>query len=121
MGATFGEKFEQALAELQEKEPRYGLRTLARDIAKGDPDQAEIIRRRLYKYRPPKNGGGAALTPTEPTRREIEKAMGLKRDALKPDKDTAAARADDLLDALAPFRAMGRIADMIERGELVRA
>jgi hypothetical protein len=120
MAATFGEKFEQALADLKAKDPEYGLRTLARTIAHDDPQQAEIIRRRLYKYRPPK-GGGTAIVPTEPTRREIEKAMGLKRDALKPDAGQAAAMVDDLMAQLAPMRAAARLADMVERGELVMA
>jgi hypothetical protein len=110
MAATFGEKFEQALADRREKDPGYGLRTLARKLAKDDPRQSEIIRRRLHKYRPPKGGGSAAVSPTEPTRREIEKAMGLRRDALKPDADAVAARHDeDLVAVLMPSAALRRL------------
>ncbi len=92
--STFAEKFQLAIEEKRQKEPNYGLRTVARILADGDKDKVEVIRRRLHKYRP-KTPGGAAIVPTEPTRREIEKAMGLEQDALKPDVngDRAAARA----------------------------
>lgn len=105
MGSTFAEKFEQALADKREKDPTYGLRTLARKLAKDDPEQMETIRRRLHKYRPPKGGGAAEVKPTEPTRREIEKAMGLKRDALAPDKELATSLSADqeFLAAVAPL------------------
>jgi hypothetical protein len=102
MAKTFAEKFEQALADKREQEPGYGLRTLARALAKDDAQQAEIIRRRLHKYRPPKNGGGAAeVKPTISTRREIEKALGVEIDSLAPDPDAVAARSDaDFLETL---------------------
>ena len=106
MAKTFAEKFEAALAEKRAEDEKYGLRTLARTLAKEDPEQAEIIRRRLHKYRPPKGGGAAAVKPTQPTRHEIEDAMGLERDALAPDKELAAAVSADqeFLEAVAPLR-----------------
>lgn len=85
IAGTFAEKFEEALEDLREREPGYGLRTLARKLAKDDPEKVETIRRRLNKYRPKPGGGGAEVAPTEPTRREIEAAMGLDQDSLKPD------------------------------------
>lgn len=85
MAATFAQKFEEALREAREAKPGFGLRTLARQMAKDDPKQTEIIRRRLNKYRPKPGGGAAEVTPTEPTRREIERELGLVMDSLKPD------------------------------------
>lgn len=123
MAATFAEKFEQALAERREREPEYGLRTLARTLADNDPDQMEIIRRRLHKYRPKKPGGGSAVkvvTPTDPTRHEIEDAMGLERDALAPERpspEDVSAEAAFLAD-LAPLRKLFEISRQLERGEL---
>lgn len=116
MAATFADKFEKALAEKREKDPAYGLRTLARKLAKDDPRQTEIIRRRLNKYRP-KPGGGAEVAPTEPTRREIEKAMGLRRDTLKPDPQPVSASAEFLRD-IEPLRRLWEIGEQLERGEL---
>jgi len=98
MAETFAEKFERVLEERREKDPQFGLKTLARQLAKGDPAQTEIIRRRLQKYRPkPSSGGAAKVTPTEPTRREIERALGLPVDALKTDEAAAAAQVDDAM------------------------
>lgn len=108
---TFAEKFEKALSEKKDADETYGLRTLARKMAKDDPRQAEIIRRRLHKYRP-KNGGGAAeVAPSAPTRWEIEDAMGLERDALAPERKSAAAKAKatrfaDTLDEILRARAV---------------
>lgn len=86
MATTFAEKFEQALQDRKVEDPEFGLRTVARILAKDERAKIETIRRRLNKYRP-KNGGGAAkiIVPTEPTRREIEDALGLERDALRPE------------------------------------
>lgn len=111
MGTTFGEKFEEALAERRERDPSYGVRTLARELAKGDPKKMETIRRRLNKYRPKPGGGAAEVSPTEPTRREIEAALELDPDTLKPDEDLIAAlapghRESDYLEALRPFARM---------------
>lgn len=103
MGSTFAEKFEEALAEKRRTEnPDYGIRTVARVLSDGDKEKVEVIRRRLHKYRP-KRPGGAAITPTEPTRHEIEKAMGLEQDALKPEVDENAAAAQAFMDDLMPF------------------
>lgn len=111
---TFADKFEAALAEAKERDGNYGLRTLARTLANDDPHQMEIIRRRLHKYRPPKGGGSAETAPTEPTRHEIEAAMGLERDALAPDPDALAAMSHhDMLEALRPF------GDLLQRSEVV--
>lgn len=120
MPATFAEKFEQALAEKRDQEPGYGLRTLARELADDDPHQMEIIRRRLNKYRPkPGSGGAAEVAPTEPTRREIEDALGLERDALAPDEPVTVAAADDeFLREIAPLRRLFEIGRQLERGEL---
>lgn len=121
MGQTFAEKFEKALEERRERDPGFGLRTLARNLAKGDPDRAETIRRRLNKYRPkPGNGGSAEVAPTEPSRREIERAMGLDVDALAPDKDAVAALAADreFLEDVRPLRRLWEIGEQLERGEL---
>lgn len=82
---TFGEKFEDALREARERDPQYGLRTLARSLAKDDAKNTKTILRRLQKYRPKPGGGAAEVTPTEPTRREIERHMGLEVDSLRPD------------------------------------
>jgi hypothetical protein len=118
MAGTFAEKFEKALSDRKEQDPRYGLRTLARQLANDDGRQAEIIRRRLHKYRPPK-GGGAAIVPTAPTRWEIEDAMGLPRDALRPDEQPASSMVQELLAAVEPFRGISRIVNALENGELV--
>lgn len=121
MGYSFGEKFEKALAEKRAEDDKYGLRTLARKLADNDPHQTEIIRRRLNKYRPPKGGGAAEVSPTAPTRREIEDAMGLERDSLAPDREAVAARmaADaEFLQELAPLRRLFEISNALERGEL---
>lgn len=121
MGYTFGEKFEAALAEKRAQDEKYGLRTLARKLADNDPHQTEIIRRRLNKYRPPKGGGAAEVAPTEPTRREIEDAMGLERDSLAPDREAVAARmaADaEFLTDLAPLRKLFELSHALERGDL---
>lgn len=117
MAATFADKFEQALAEKREREPGYGLRTLARTLADNDPHQMEIVRRRLHKYRPPKGGGSAKVSPTEPTRREIEAALGLEVDALKPEPAPAEATAEFLRD-IAPLQRLWELAGQLERGEL---
>lgn len=86
MGATFAEKFEEALAERRQREPEFGLRTVARRIADGDPEKTKTILRRLQKYRPkPGRGGAGEVAPTPPTRREIERAMDLPEDSLAPD------------------------------------
>lgn len=117
---TFAEKFEEALRDLREREPGYGLRTLARTLAKDDHERIETIRRRLNKYRPKPGGGAAEVAPTEPTRHEIEKAMGLEQDALRPEHDDrAAADAQQFLSDLAPLRRLWDIGQKIERGELV--
>ncbi len=106
MATTFAEKFEQALEEKRQTEPGYGLRTLARELAKGDPTKVETIRRRLNKYRP-KNGGGAAeVAPTPPTRNEIEGALGLERDALAPERD---APMEEMIAVLMPSAAVRRL------------
>lgn len=119
MGSTFGEKFEQALAEKRQADPGYGLRTLARALADGDVAKAETIRRRLNKYRPPKGGGAAEVKPTDPTRWEIERAMGLEQDTLAPAPDAVAAKTDaDFLHDLAPLRRLFEIGAAIDRGEL---
>lgn len=120
MAETFAEKFEQALEERRERDPDFGLRTLARKLAKDDPRQTEIIRRRLNKYRPPKGGGSAQVSPTQPTRHEIEDALGLPLDALKPEPQTVAATAEFLRD-IAPLRRLWEVAERLERGELVMA
>jgi hypothetical protein len=52
MAGTFAEKFEQALAEKREQEPGYGLRTLARTLAKGDPDAVEYHADQIDPDRP---------------------------------------------------------------------
>jgi hypothetical protein len=92
MARTFAEKFEEALAERRQAEPEWGLRTLARQLADGDPEKTKTILRRLQKYRPkPGRGGAGEVAPTEPTRREIERALGLPLDALKPEPLEAAA------------------------------
>ena len=118
MADTFAEKFENALAEKRETDPNYGIRTLARKLAKDDPRQTEIIRRRLHKYRPPKGGGSAEVSPTDATRHEIEDALGVDHDALKPEPQPVAASADFLRD-IAPLRRLWEIAGQLERGELV--
>src|SRR4029077_2076115 len=87
--------------------------------ADGDKEKAETIRRRLNKYRPPKGGGAAAVKPTEPTRREIEKAMGLEQDALAPEQDAVAAKTDaEFLKALAPLRRLYELDAAIARGDI---
>jgi hypothetical protein len=84
---TFADKFEQALNDKKASSPNYGIRTVARAMAKGDRDRVETIRRLLNKYRGKADGRKAEVTPSEPTRHEIEAAMGLERDSLKPDGD----------------------------------
>jgi hypothetical protein len=123
MAITFADKFEMALAEKRAEQDGYGLRTLARTLAKDDPKQTEIIRRRLNKYRPkkPPNAGPAEVTPTAPTRWEIEEAMGLERDALAPDLDAvAASMAEELafMSEIAPLRKLFDLGRQLERGEL---
>lgn len=118
MPGTFGEKFEQALEEKKKTEPGYGLRTLARKLAQDDPAKVEIIRRRLHKYRPRPGGGAAEVTPTEPTRHELEAAMGLDQDALKPDEQVAAAGVDEFLADLAPLHRLWQIGRQLESGQL---
>lgn len=87
-GQTFAEKFEEALEERRAADSNFGVKTVARKLADGDPKQTELIRRRLNKYRPrPGRGGAAESIPTEPTRREIEKALGLPVEALEPEPD----------------------------------
>lgn len=89
MGGTFGEKFEEALTDRKAQADRdgqqWGLRTLARELAGGDKTRTSSVLRQLHKYRPKKPGGGVQIVPTEPTRHDIEAALGLERDALKPD------------------------------------
>lgn len=107
MAATFAEKFEQALAEARRADPQFGLRTVARTLAEQDKQKTKTILRRLQKYRPKPGGGAAEVAPTEPTRREIEKAMGLTPDALAPEPDLMddlAARTREAKD-FAAFRA----------------
>lgn len=88
MGKTFAEKFEEAIQERRQAEPGWGLRTLARQLANNDPEKTKTILRRLQKYRPkPGRGGAGEVAPTEPTRREIERALGLEVDALAPEPD----------------------------------
>lgn len=97
MATTFADLFEAALAEKKLTDPKYGLRTLARELADEDREQTEFIRRRLNKYRNPRDGSGAAkVKPTAETREDIEDAMGLHRDSLKPVVDPAAAAAQKL-------------------------
>lgn len=117
MGYTFAEKFEAALAERREREPGFGLRTLARTLAR-DESEVETIRRRLHKYRPKPNRGGAGeVAPTAPTRWEIEEALGLERDALAADKIAASADTEFLAE-IAPLRRLFEIGRQIERGEI---
>lgn len=114
---TFADKFEEALRDLREREPGYGLRTLARKLAKDDPKLTETIRRRLNKYRPKPSGGAAEVAPTASTRQEIEDAMGLERDALKPDPiDAVAAQGASLVGDL-----LGRFIDERIQAANVRA
>lgn len=106
MATTFAEKFEDALQARKDEDPAFGVRTIARILAKDDREKIETIRRRLNKYRP-KNGGGAAeVAPTEATRREIEDALGLDTDTLKPDP---VERDDAMVAAL--FGALSRYVD----------
>lgn len=119
MAQTFAEKFEEALAQKRSKDSTYGLRTLARKLAKDDPEKVETIRRRLNKYRPPKGGGAAEVKPTDPTRWEIEEAMGLERDALAPEQVLVNASAEaEFLAEIAPLRRLFEISRQLERGEL---
>lgn len=99
MSGTFAEKFEEALQARKATDKDFGLRTLARILADGDLRRTETIRRRLHKYRPKPGGGAAEVAPTEPTRREIERALGVPEDALAPE--------EELLAALSPLRAEG--------------
>lgn len=115
MGTTFAEKFEEALAEKRKSDPTYGLRTLARDLANGEPEDIEVIRRRLYKYRPPKGGGAAEVAPTPPTRWEIEDALGLERDALRPDVVDHSELLTELQALAAPHRRAITIFEQLER------
>lgn len=75
---TFAEKFDAALVEKQ-----MGKRTLARQLAerRGGRQNVEGIRRLLNKYI------GSGVVPTEASRHEIEDALDLERDSLKPDGD----------------------------------
>jgi hypothetical protein len=57
-----------------------GVRTLAKQLA-ADPTRVEAVRRRLNKY------VHEGVTPGVAARHEIESALGLERDALKPDAD----------------------------------
>lgn len=123
MGTSFADKFEEALASKKQEDPSYGLRTLARELAGGDPQRMEVIRRRLNKYRPKPGGGAAEVAPTEPTRHDIEDAMGLDRDALAPDVDPLAARSpmrveslfnQDALDEYLRDRARDAVARVVE-------
>lgn len=107
MDETFAQKFERALEERKEREPGYGLRTLARELAT-KPDDVETIRRRLHKYRPRPGGGAAQVTPSTSTRWEIEKALGLERDALKGDEVSAAA---EFVSVLMPTSVFDRLID----------
>lgn len=64
---------------------------MARKIANGhDARSVETVRRRLNKYL-------AGVTPTDASRREVEEALGLDRDALRDDDD---AEADQRMHAL---------------------
>lgn len=106
MGKTFAEKFEEALEEIRDNDPSFGIRTIARRMSNGDRERIETIRRRLNKYRP-KNGGSAGeVAPSPPTRREIEDAMGLPPDSLRPDP---LEEADALVAVLMPSEALRRI------------
>jgi len=119
MAETFAEKFERALEEKRREIPGYGLRTLARLLAKDDPKNTEIIRRRLNKYRPkPGSGGAAEVAPTEPSRHEIEAAMGLERDALRPEADRVAASAAVIVSVPLDY---DLLAEAISRRESARA
>jgi hypothetical protein len=77
---TFAEKFRGELDSQQ-----VGVRTLARRLANRygspAPRNVESIRRRLNKYL------REGVTPTAPTRHDIEAELGLERDSLKPDDD----------------------------------
>lgn len=111
MGKTFAQKFEEALDARRLAEPGYGLRTLARALAKDDPRDTKTVLRRLQKYRPKRPGGGAEVAPTDPTRHEIESALGLKFDALRTDEDVIAAlspakRLAEMENALRPLAAL---------------
>ncbi len=98
-GRTFAQKFEEALAARKQREPGFGLRTLAREIA-DKPEDIETIRRRLHKYRPkPGKGGAGEVAPIDSTRREIERALGLEIGALAPDEDLVAALNDEIVRA----------------------
>jgi hypothetical protein len=114
MAETFAEKFERALDAKRQEDERFGLRTLARRLAKDDPQQAEIIRRRLHKYRPPKGGGSAEVAPTEPTRHEIEAALGLPPDSLKPEPQpvNASAGFGSLFEALVDRAVEAKMAEL---------
>lgn len=106
MAATFAEKFEQALEARRQTDPGFGVRTLARKLADGDPARVETIRRRLNKYRPKPGGGAAEVAPTEPTRHEIEAALGIPADGLKPEPVESA---EDMVAVLMPKSAIRQI------------
>jgi hypothetical protein len=75
---TFAEKFAAALAEKQ-----VGKRTLARQLSASREGRQSVdtMRRLLNKYL------RTGVVPTEVSRHEIEAALGLDRDTLKPDAD----------------------------------
>lgn len=106
MGSAFADKFEAALTAKKQDDPNYGVRTLARDLAGGDKERIETIRRRLNKYRPKPGGGAAEVAPTEPTRHDIEVAMGLDRDSLAPEADPLAASAPIRIESLLNMEAI---------------
>lgn len=74
---TFKDKLQ---AELDSR--GWGVRTLARQMANGRPERVESQRRQLRKYLEPQ-----PVMPTQMTRHAIEDALGVERDALKPDDE----------------------------------
>lgn len=90
----FGEKLD---AELVSR--AIGRRTLARQLSegRGGRQSVDTLRRLLHKYL------RGDVVPTPASRHEIEDALGLERDSLKPDDDEDGSRAvhavtlDDLL------------------------
>lgn len=109
---TFGDKFEAALQDSE-----LSLRALARILAKGDKEKTETIRRRLNKYRPKPSGGAAEVAPTAPTRHEIELALGLSADSLKPDPLESP---EEMIAVLLPSRTLERLVDRRVMAALAR-
>lgn len=81
---TASRSFRQKLrSELTQR--GWGVRTLARTMAdrEGVPTRTESIRRQLKRYL----SDSQPINPTVATRRSIEEALGLERDALQSDED----------------------------------